>query len=323
MIVDGAITATKLAANSIAVGTAAIQNGAIVNAHIGNLSADKITAGVLAAARIAAGSITASHLATNSVTTDKIAANAVTANELAAAAVTAAKIASKTITAAQIAAGAVTATEISVASLSAIAANLGTVTAGRIQNAANTSYWNLNATGSARMLQLGSDLSYDETNGLRINKLNVIEVAQLAPGSVSQSQTFTGGPATIWRNTGWNTILSFNLAAGKAAILSGFGDYLFDSADAYVTFTNSRAYEADIQVVVGGAVAMVVPLSPTGPPEGTNRPRLFFIPGCVANGSLTSVTEIQVQVRSVVVSPSSVDRRRVNSLTLNALIINR
>lgn len=323
MIVDGAITATKLAANSIAVGTAAIQNGAIVNAMIGNLSADKITAGVLAAARIAAGSITASHLATNSVTTDKIAANAVTANELAAAAVTAAKIASKTITAAQLAAGAVTATEISVASLSAIAANLGTVTAGRIQNAANTSYWNLNATGSARMLQLGSDLSYDETNGLRISKLNVIEVAQLAPGSVSQSQTFTGGPATIWRNTGWNTILSFNLAAGKAAILSGFGDYLFDSADAYVTFTNSRAYEADIQVVVGGAVAMVVPLSPTGPAEGTNRPRLFFIPGCVANGSLTSVTEIQVQVRSVVVSPSSVDRRRVNSLTLNALIINR
>lgn len=36
LIVDGAITATKLAANSIVVGTAAIQNGAIVNAMIGN-----------------------------------------------------------------------------------------------------------------------------------------------------------------------------------------------------------------------------------------------------------------------------------------------
>jgi hypothetical protein len=40
LIVDGAITATKLAANSIVVGTAAIQNGAIVNAMIGNAAID-------------------------------------------------------------------------------------------------------------------------------------------------------------------------------------------------------------------------------------------------------------------------------------------
>lgn len=90
LIVDGAIIATKLAANSIAVGTAAIQNGAIVNAMMGNaaidtaeiadaaivtahigdaqitnakiiaLDAAKITTGFLSAARIAANSITAS-----------------------------------------------------------------------------------------------------------------------------------------------------------------------------------------------------------------------------------------------------------------------
>ncbi len=323
LIVDGAVTALKIAANAIAVGTAAIQDGAIVNAMIGNLSADKITAGTLAAARIAAGSITASHLATNSVTTDKIAAGSVTANELSVAAVTAAKIAAKTITAAQLAAGAVTATEINVSSLSAIAANLGTVTAGRIQNAANTSFWNLGATGATRMFQLGSDLSYDETNGLRLSKLNVIEMAQLAPGSVSQSRTFSGGPAAIWRNTGWSTILSFTLPAGKSAVLSGFGDYVFSSLDGNATPANARFYEADLQVVVGGVVAMLVTLSPTGPVDLGNTVKLFNIPGCVADGSLTAATTIAIQVRSVSISPSAANQRQVNSLTLNALIINR
>ncbi len=323
LIVDGAITAAKLAANAIAVGTAAIQDGAIVNAMIGDLSADKITAGTLAAARIAAGSITASHLATNSVTTDKIAAGSVTANELSAAAVTAAKIAAKTITAAQLAAGAVTATEINVASLSAIAANLGTVTAGRIQNAANTSFWNLGATGANRMFQLGSDLSYDETNGLRLSKLNVIEMAQLAPGSVSQSRAFSGGPATIWRNTGWSPILSFTLPAGKSAVLSGFGDYVFNSLDDNATSANVRYYEADLQVVVGSVVAMLISLSPTGRSDGGSNSKLFSIPGCVADGSMTATTSISIQVRSVSVSPAAANQRQVNSLTLNALIVNR
>jgi hypothetical protein len=69
LLVDGSIIASKLAANAIAVGTAAIQNGAIVNAMIGtaaiddakiaNLSAEKITTGNLNAARIAVGSIDA------------------------------------------------------------------------------------------------------------------------------------------------------------------------------------------------------------------------------------------------------------------------
>lgn len=323
LIVDGAINAAKIAANAIAVGTAAIQDGAIVNAMIGNLSADKITAGTLAAARVAAGSITASHLATNSVTTDKIAAGSVTANELSVAAVTAAKIAAKTITAAQLAAGAVTATEINVSSLSAIAANLGTVTAGRIQNAANTSFWNLGATGATRMFQLGSDLSYDETNGLRLSKLNVIEMAQLAPGSVSQSRAFSGGAVTIWRNTGWSTILSFSLPAGKSAVLSGFGDYVFNSLDDNATSANARFYEADLQVVVGGVVAMLISLSPTGRADGVSNSKLFSIPGCVADGSLTATTSIAIQVRSVSVSPAAANQRQVNSLTLNALIINR
>ena len=179
LIVDGAITATKLAANSIAVGTAAIQAGAIVNAHIGNLSADKITAGTLAAARIAAGSIDAGKLAANAVTADKVNAGAITVDKLASNSVTAVKIAASTITA----------DKISVTTLSAIAANLGTVTAGRVQNPANTSYWDLNAAGATTMFRLGSDLEYSVAGGLKINKLNVVGTAQIASSSITDVLT--------------------------------------------------------------------------------------------------------------------------------------
>jgi hypothetical protein len=82
LIVDGAIVATKLAANSIAVGTAAIQNGAIINAMIGdatidnakiaNLNAAKITAGTLDAARIGVGSLDANRITAETITADRM-----------------------------------------------------------------------------------------------------------------------------------------------------------------------------------------------------------------------------------------------------------
>jgi len=196
LIVDGAVTATKLAANAIAVGTAAIQDGAIVNAMIGNLSADKITAGTLAAARIASGSIDTTKLAANSVTATQIAVNAITSDKIQANAIVAGKIAVGAVTANAIATGAVTADKISVTELSAVAANLGTVTAGRIQNKDSTSFWDLNAAGAMRMLQLGNDLSYSDSEGLKINKLNVIGNEQIADASVDTLKVAGGSITT-------------------------------------------------------------------------------------------------------------------------------
>jgi predicted phage tail protein len=93
LIVDGAIVATKLAANAIAVGTAAIQNGAIVNAHIGNLAVDnakisaldaaKISTGSLDAARIAAGSLNADRITAGTINTDRLIIGSVSANVVA------------------------------------------------------------------------------------------------------------------------------------------------------------------------------------------------------------------------------------------------
>ena len=88
LIVDGAVTAVKVAAGSI--------------------STEKLAAGAVTADTIAANAITTPKIATDAITSDKIAANAVTADEIAANAITTGKIAAGAVSAAQIAAGAVT-----------------------------------------------------------------------------------------------------------------------------------------------------------------------------------------------------------------------
>ncbi|MGB6096447.1 MAG: host specificity factor TipJ family phage tail protein [Comamonas thiooxydans] len=239
LIVDGAIIAAKLSANAIAVGTAAIQDGAIVNAMIGNLAADKITAGTLAAARIAAGSIDATKLAALAVTAGKIAANAVTATEIAAGAITAAKLS----------AGAVTADKISVATLSAMAANLGTVTAGRIQNAANTTFIDLNATGATQAIKFGNDLSYSESGGLVINRLSVIGTNQLAPNSVSE-QNYVAMPSEVelFQNDNFTQYWQVSLPPGQTSLVVNSGSYQLNSWG-----PNLEGYKLEILVRAWGA----------------------------------------------------------------------
>lgn len=92
LIVDGAISATKLAANSIAVGTAAIQNGAIVNAMLGNAAIDsaKIADAAITTAKIGDAQITNAKIAnldaakinTGTLDANRIAANSITASQI-------------------------------------------------------------------------------------------------------------------------------------------------------------------------------------------------------------------------------------------------
>ena len=92
LIVDGAITATKLSADSVVAG--------------------KVAANAIAANNIIAGSITGDRLQANTITGDKIQANSVNADRIVSNTITSNQIASRTITANQIAAGSVTANEI-------------------------------------------------------------------------------------------------------------------------------------------------------------------------------------------------------------------
>jgi len=138
LIVDGAITADKVAANAIS--AASIQSNAVTS--------DKIIANAITTAKINTGAITANEIASNAVTTAKINAGAVTANEIATNAVTAAKIVAGTITATELAsnsvttakinAGAVTATEIATNAVTTAKINAGAVTATEIASNAVT-----------------------------------------------------------------------------------------------------------------------------------------------------------------------------------------
>lgn len=82
LIVDGAVHAQHLAANSIAVGTAAIQNGAIVNAMIANAAIDDAKIANLDAVKITAGTLDANRIGVGTLTGNKLQANTIDVGQL-------------------------------------------------------------------------------------------------------------------------------------------------------------------------------------------------------------------------------------------------
>jgi hypothetical protein len=114
LLVDGSISATKIAADAI--------------------EATHIKAQAIEAAGIKIGAVGTDQMADDAITVDQLADNAITAVKINANAVTAPKILANAVIAGKIAANAVTATEINVSTLSAMAANVGTLTAGLLRS---------------------------------------------------------------------------------------------------------------------------------------------------------------------------------------------
>lgn len=132
LIVDGTITADKLAANTITAGQ--IAAGTITGSNIKSrtITSGLLVAGTITSTEIAAGAITASTIGAGAVVTDKLGANAVTAAKIAAGTITATQIAAGTITADRLAAGSITSASGVIGSLDAGAITSGTLAAGRI-----------------------------------------------------------------------------------------------------------------------------------------------------------------------------------------------
>lgn len=163
-ITDGAISTPKLAAGSVS--TAKLAAGAVTANEIaagsistaklaaGAVTANEIAANAVTATKILAGSIAASHIASATITATQIAAGTITASNLAAATITGDKIAANTIFGSHITAGAIDATQMTVATLSSITANIGTVTAGKVQNTGGTTF--LDLTNSRAQFAVGS-----------------------------------------------------------------------------------------------------------------------------------------------------------------------
>ena len=155
----GAITTALIEAGAIE--TAQIADGSITDAKIVELTANKITSGVLSTERliirdpvnpensliyeinnitgalqaVRGDTLNGEILTERSITADRIVAASITTEEIASKTILANNIASNAITADKIDANAVTASKINVSSLSAISADIGDVTSGTITGA--------------------------------------------------------------------------------------------------------------------------------------------------------------------------------------------
>jgi hypothetical protein len=147
-IADLAVDNAKIA--DLAVDTGQIADLAVTDAKIESLDAEKITAGYLSADRIEAGSldakianIDAAVITSGVIDTARIDDGSITNAKIGDAEIELAKIKTASIT-----------------SLSALSANIGTITAGQLQNGPSaTTFLNLNATGSQDVFSAGNGKS--------------------------------------------------------------------------------------------------------------------------------------------------------------------
>jgi Putative phage tail protein/Domain of unknown function (DUF1983) len=93
--------------------------------------------------------------------------------------------------------GTIVAQSLAVTSLSSVTANLGTVTAGRAQNASNTNFVDFNATGSSIFMQVGSNVSIDAAGNATFNGIILSRNMLVATGSIGGGASINGYSAIV------------------------------------------------------------------------------------------------------------------------------
>lgn len=178
MIVDGAITSTKIASKSIttahlngkiitadvissnAVTTDAIKAGAVTTDKMtaNSINGDRITAGTLDAAKIKAGSITASQIASGTITSSQIKTGTISAANIAAGAITTDKIAANSINSDKIVTSGITANVIKGGKLQSLsnATNFELDTGKLFYNNNNTGIFRVQANASTMGLKFSN-----------------------------------------------------------------------------------------------------------------------------------------------------------------------
>lgn len=178
MIVDGAITSTKIASKSIntahlngkmitadviatgAITTDAIKAGAVTTDKMSanSINGDRITAGTLDAAKIKAGSITASQIASGTITSSQIKTGGISAANIAAGAITTDKIAANSINSDKIVTSGITANVIKGGKLQSLsnATNFELDTGKLFYNNNNTGIFRVQANASTMGLKFSN-----------------------------------------------------------------------------------------------------------------------------------------------------------------------
>lgn len=162
MIVDGAITSTKIASKSI--------NTAHLNGKI--ITADVIATGAITANAIKAGAVTTDKMTANSINGDRITAGTLDAAKIKAGSITASQIASGTITSAQIKTGTISAANVAAGAITTdkIAAN--SINSSKIVSSGITA--NVIKGGVLKALNNAMQVNLDDSNITFSNNASVI-----------------------------------------------------------------------------------------------------------------------------------------------------
>lgn len=260
MIVDGAITSTKIASNSIntahlngkiitadvissnAVTADAIKAGAVTTDKMSanSINGDRITAGTLDAAKIKAGSISASQIASGTLTSEQIKAGAIKSINIEASAITSDKIASNSIDASKIVTNGLT-------------ANI--IKGGKLQSLSNATnfeldtgklFYNNNNTGVFRVEDGASTMGLKFTNtAITVNGSSKV-LSRVILGGDRRESTLDDGK---WDQGGFTGIV--------AETINGVASNTHDKADTLraiadnIYFTHS--YETDALTGVSAA----------------------------------------------------------------------
>jgi hypothetical protein len=196
-----AITAEKLAAESVIAGKIAAsavtaEKIAALAVTAGKLAAESVEAGKIAvgavtAEKVAALAITAEKLAAESVIAGKIAVGAITAEKVAALAITAEKLAAESVEAGKIKAEAVTTAKIQALAITAVKLAAESVEAGKIQaEAVTTAKIQALAITAAKIAAETIEAANIKAEAITVNKLGALSVtaAKLAVGAVEANK---------------------------------------------------------------------------------------------------------------------------------------
>jgi len=197
MIVDGAITSTKIASKSI--------NTAHLNGKI--ITADVISAGAITANAIKAGAVTTSAMSANSINGDRITAGTLDAAKIKAGSITASQIASGTITSAQIKTGTISAANIAAGAITTdkIAAN--SINSSKIVSSGITA----NVIKGGKLQSLSNATNFELDTGKLFYNNNNTGVFRIQNGASTMGLKFSNTSVTV---SGTSRILSRVILGG-------------------------------------------------------------------------------------------------------------
>lgn len=259
MIVDGAITSTKIASKTI---DTAHLNGKIITADVissNAVTADAIKAGAVTTDKMSANSINGDRITAGTLDAAKIKAGSITASQIASGTITSAQIKTGTISAGNIATGAITTDKIAANSInsdkivsSGITANV--INGGKLQSLTNTTnfdldtgklFYNNNNTGVFRVEDGASTMGLKFSNtAITVNNTSRI-LSRVILGGDRRETTLDDGK---WDQGGFTGIVAETINGvdsnqhAQADTLRVIGDNIyFTHSYNYDSLTNTSA----------------------------------------------------------------------------------